>query len=69
MRIIIYVFLLLAIPLKAITQTSNSKPKLVVGIVIDQMRQDYLWRYYDRFSGDGFKRILTLGFQFKLPIS
>jgi len=24
------------------------RPKLVVGITIDQMRWDYLYRYYDR---------------------
>lgn len=65
MRIVILVCLSLIISFKAITQSSNSQPRLVVGIVIDQMRQDYLWRYYDRFSEDGFKRILKQGFQFK----
>ncbi|MGI8598859.1 MAG: alkaline phosphatase PafA [Chitinophagaceae bacterium] len=39
-----------------------SRPKLVVGIVVDQMRWDYLYRYYDRYSTDGFKRILNEGF-------
>jgi predicted AlkP superfamily pyrophosphatase or phosphodiesterase len=38
------------------------RPKLVVGIVVDQMRWDYLYRYYDRYSPDGFKRMLTQGF-------
>lgn len=38
------------------------RPKLVVGIVVDQMRWDYLYRYYDRYGADGFKRILTKGF-------
>ncbi len=38
------------------------KPKLVVGIVVDQMRWDYLYRYYDRYSPDGFKRMLNQGF-------
>ncbi|HEX6848174.1 MAG TPA: alkaline phosphatase PafA [Chitinophagaceae bacterium] len=39
------------------------RPKLVVGITIDQMRWDYLYRYYDRYAGDGgFKRILNQGF-------
>lgn len=28
------------------------RPKLVVGIVVDQMRWDYLYRYYDMF-GEG----------------
>jgi predicted AlkP superfamily pyrophosphatase or phosphodiesterase len=38
------------------------RPKLVVGIVIDQMRWDYLYRYYDRYSNDGFKRLMNDGF-------
>src|SRR5438105_5379313 len=38
------------------------RPKLVVGIVVDQMRWDYLYRYYSRYSNDGFKRLLHQGF-------
>src|SRR5476651_868544 len=38
------------------------RPKLVVGIVIDQMRWDYLYRYYDRYQTGGFKRLLSEGF-------
>lgn len=38
------------------------RPKLVVGIVVDQMRWDYLYRYYDRYEEDGFKRLLNNGF-------
>ncbi len=38
------------------------RPKLVVGIVVDQMRWDYLYRYYDRYSTGGFKRLLNEGF-------
>ena len=40
-----------------------SRPKLVVGIVIDQMRWDYLYRFYPLFKNDGgFKRFLNGGF-------
>jgi predicted AlkP superfamily pyrophosphatase or phosphodiesterase len=39
-----------------------TKPKLVVGIVIDQMRYDYLTRYLDRFGEGGFKRLLNNGY-------
>ena len=39
-----------------------ARPKLVVGIVVDQMRWDYLYRYYDRYKSGGFKRILNEGF-------
>jgi predicted AlkP superfamily pyrophosphatase or phosphodiesterase len=38
------------------------RPKLVVGIVVDQMRWDYLYRYYDRYQAGGFKRMLNEGF-------
>ncbi|MBV8256101.1 MAG: alkaline phosphatase family protein [Chitinophaga sp.] len=40
----------------------NAKPKLIVGIVVDQMRWDYLYRYYDRYEAGGFKRMLGEGF-------
>ena len=33
-----------------------------MGIVVDQMRWDYLYRYYDRYGQDGFKRLLNDGF-------
>lgn len=38
------------------------RPKLVVGIMVDQMRWDYLYRYYDRYEEGGFKRMLKEGF-------
>jgi len=39
------------------------RPKLVVGIVVDQMRWDYLYRYFDRYAPNGgFKRLLNKGF-------
>ena len=42
---------------------SLQRPKLVVGITIDQMRWDYLYRYYDRYAANGgFKRMLSQGF-------
>ena len=41
------------------------RPKLVVGIVIDQMRYDYLYRYWAKFGSDGFKRLLGQGFSFE----
>ena len=44
-------------------QPSIQRPKLVVGIVVDQMRWDYLYRYYDRYAANGgFKRLLNQGF-------
>lgn len=43
------------------TGTALPRPKLVVGIVIDQMRWDYLYRYYDRYGEGGFRRMLSEG--------
>lgn len=43
----------------------NSRPKLVVGIVVDQMRYDYLTRFYDKYSEGGFKRMINEGFNCK----
>src|SRR5690606_32995819 len=45
--------------------TNSSRPKLVVGIVVDQMRYDYLTRFYDRFGDGGFKRMMNEGFNCK----
>ncbi|WP_162054100.1 alkaline phosphatase PafA [Pontibacter pamirensis] len=41
------------------------RPKLVVGIVVDQMRYDYLYRYWDKYGNDGIKKLVTQGFNFK----
>ncbi|MEI7734671.1 MAG: alkaline phosphatase PafA [Ferruginibacter sp.] len=38
------------------------KPKLVVGLVIDQMRWDYLYRYGSLYGTGGFKRLIREGF-------
>jgi predicted AlkP superfamily pyrophosphatase or phosphodiesterase len=40
----------------------EERPKLVVGIIVDQMRQEYLYRYYDKFGEGGFKRMMSNGF-------
>ena len=42
----------------------GERPKLVVGIVVDQMRWDYLSRYYDKFGEGGFRRLITQGYSF-----
>lgn len=38
------------------------RPKLMVGIMVDQMRWDYLYRFYERYGSGGFKRMLSEGF-------
>ncbi|WP_428658770.1 alkaline phosphatase PafA [Runella sp.] len=44
------------------TTESLARPKLVVGVVVDQMRYDYWYRYYNKYSEGGFKRMLREGF-------
>ena len=38
------------------------RPKLVVGVIVDQMRWDYLYYYYEDYGNDGIKRLLREGF-------
>jgi predicted AlkP superfamily pyrophosphatase or phosphodiesterase len=42
--------------------SQKKAPKLVVGIVVDQMRADYIYRYWNRFGDGGFKRLVNDGF-------
>lgn len=39
----------------------QAPPKLVVGIVVDQMRVDYIYRYWNNFGEGGFKRLIGEG--------
>ena len=41
---------------------NSSKPKIIVGVVVDQMRYDYLTRLSNKFSEDGFNRLINQGF-------
>ena len=47
------------------TAQENTNPKLIVGVIIDQMRADYLYKYQERYGENGFKRLLRDGFNFK----
>jgi len=44
---------------------SQNQPKLVVGIVVDQMRQEYLYRFEKKFGEQGFKRLMSEGYMLK----
>lgn len=60
---IIYLFAIVILCSGFKSDSKNpEKPKLVVGIVIDQMRYDYLTRFYNRYGENGFKRLLNNGF-------
>lgn len=63
-KLLIFPLLLFSVIIFAQQENRNKldRPKLVVGIVVDQMRWDYLYRYYDRYTDSGFKRLLNEGF-------
>jgi predicted AlkP superfamily pyrophosphatase or phosphodiesterase len=54
-------FLLLTLP----TFAQKPHPKLIVGVVVDQMRYDYLYKYWDKYSEGGFKKLVNEGALFK----
>jgi predicted AlkP superfamily pyrophosphatase or phosphodiesterase len=57
---------LIAIPCTLVThpKQKNKRPKLVLVIIVDQMRADYLDRFYDLFCEKGFRLLLKKGARF-----
>lgn len=45
-------------------RTIDETPALVIGIMVDQMRPDFIYRYWGKFGDDGFKRLVNEGFSF-----
>lgn len=68
-KLTIALFCLCMLPGMIYSQNNKKKgverPKLVVGIIVDQMRWDYMYRLYDRFGDTGFKRMLNEGFSYE----
>jgi len=62
LRLFIFFNLLLFISCKFTNTNISEKPKLVVAIVVDQMRYDYLTRLSHKFSDNGFNRLINQGF-------
>ena len=50
---------------QGIRTIAPEKPKLIVTIVVEQMRYDFLDRYYNEFDTDGFKRLILGGALYK----
>ncbi|HKI89451.1 MAG TPA: alkaline phosphatase family protein [Draconibacterium sp.] len=42
-------------------EEENKPPKLVLGIVVENMRPDYIQRYWNKFQANGFKKLYTDG--------
>jgi predicted AlkP superfamily pyrophosphatase or phosphodiesterase len=60
MKKIVLFFALLAV----CNLNAQKRPKLVIGIVVDQMKMEYLYRFQDDFSTNGFKRLMNDGYVF-----
>src|SRR6202044_1055525 len=60
---VLFALLLSSVPVSFAT-AYNAHPKLVVVIVIDQFRGDYLERYRDQFGEGGFRLLLDHGANF-----
>ena len=64
MKRIVFVFVFF-FSITSLVAQQKEKPKLVVGIVVDQMRQEYLYRFAAKFGEGGFKRLMNDGFMVK----
>jgi predicted AlkP superfamily pyrophosphatase or phosphodiesterase len=63
MRFIRLFSLLMLCAVNAVQAQKNTptKPKIVIGIVVDQMRYDFLYRYQSHYGTGGFNRLLDGG--------
>ncbi|WP_298530568.1 alkaline phosphatase PafA [uncultured Algibacter sp.] len=61
----LFIFLLVNASFAQRRSELNKRPKLVVGIVVDQMRYDYLTRFINKYGEGGFKRMISEGFNCK----
>jgi predicted AlkP superfamily pyrophosphatase or phosphodiesterase len=61
MRLVVLIILMVQLQVFAQKNKNLDKPKLVVGIVLDQMRHDMLFRFEDKYSHKGFKRLMNDG--------
>ena len=64
----LFIILFISINLRAQNNSFNNEdeqPKLIVGIVVDQMRSDYISRFWNKYGNNGFKKLVNQGFIFK----
>ena len=61
MKKLLLVFSLL-LSLTTFAQREVARPKVVIGIVVDQMRWDYIYKFYNLYGENGFKRLLKNGY-------
>jgi predicted AlkP superfamily pyrophosphatase or phosphodiesterase len=54
----------LLVIIMSVCSQAQQRPKLVVGIVVDQMKMEYLYRFSDDYTANGFKRLMNDGYTF-----
>ena len=59
------VFLLLFVSISVFSEAQIQRPKLVVGLMVDQMRWDYLYYYYNDFGDGGLRRLVDEGYSYE----
>jgi hypothetical protein len=64
-RYLLFISVVLAGKVFGQSSYNNTNPRLVVGIVIDQMREEYLYRFNSKFGEGGFRRLMNDGFVLK----
>ncbi len=57
-----YAFNILFFFIYSFSYAQVERPKVVIGIVVDQMRADYLSKFYPHFGEGGFKRLMEQGY-------
>ncbi|MFA7290149.1 MAG: alkaline phosphatase family protein [Melioribacteraceae bacterium] len=60
----LFAFLFIIVVPSILSAQKTEKPKLIVGIIIDQMRFDNLYKYQKHYGNDGFNRLMNNGSNF-----
>lgn len=65
MKIVFFLILVFSVSSSVISQNSKKippeKPKLIVALVVDQMKNEYISKYWNKFEDNGFKRLIGEG--------
>lgn len=64
-KLLLYIALIVGTVVHAQVKKEGQPPKLVVGIVVDQMRQEYLYRFYGKYGNGGFRKMIQDGFMLR----
>lgn len=65
MNKIVFLVALFVANVAAAQTPKSASPKLVVGIMVDQMRYEYLHRFQSKYGDDGFKKLMADGFDIR----